>query len=360
MLHLSLPIRRANTIVIGAGPTGLAASYLLQQEGIAHVLLEQSQAVASSWRTLWDNYKLAMTAENIDMPGVVASERLKKDQHPTKDEMIAFFEWYAKHHQLPIQYGSCVFSVIKTPEGLFEVRTNQATYLCENVVCCIGPRHQPKYPFDILALKDQPSLQVLHSRDYRSCKHFDKQGKVLVVGSGAGALSIAYDILKQGYTVGLACGRTQAEIVAANKHLYESSDREVVPSLDFLVENGIINHGRLQSVNDKQLVFDKAGVIEKIASDTFKTVIFATGYERSFKLLKDMLPSSIVDYTKEDCGIPGLYIAGIPGPSEQTVIISQGSQQARVIVKDIVARKPSLNAVMPRVQLPAFAIFNKR
>lgn len=337
--------RHINTLIIGAGPTGLAASYLLKQEGIAHVLLEQSQGVASSWRTLWDNYKLAMTAENIHMPGVVANEHLKKGKHPTKDEMIAFFEWYAKYHQLPIQYDTQVFVVTKTPEGHFEVRTNQATYQCDNVVCCIGPRHQPKYPFDIQVLKAQPSLQVLHSRDYRSCKHFDKQGKVLVVGSGAGALSIAYDILKQGYTVELACGRTQAEIAAANKHLYESSDREVVPTLDFLVENGIVNHGRLQSLNDDQLNFDKDGVIEKVSNDTFKAIIFATGYERSFKLLKDMLPSSIVDYTKESSGVAGLYIAGIPGPSEQTVIISQGSQQARVIVNEIIASNSSLNMI---------------
>lgn len=308
MLHQFLPVRRTDTLVIGAGPTGLATSYLLQQEGINHILVEQSKQVASSWRTLWDNYKLAMTAENVDMPGVRIGEHLKKDQHPSKDEMIAFFEWYAKHHQLPIQYETCVLSVTKMPEGLFEVKTNQATYRCDNVVCCIGPRHHPKFPFDVESLKQSSSIQILHSNEYRSCKVF-KEGKVLVVGSGAGALSIAYDILKQGYVVELACAHTHQEIIATNKHLYDGSDGEVVPTLDLLLNKGVMNHGRLQSVAGDLFIFDKMGVIEKVDRDTYKTLIFATGYERSFKLLKDLLPSAVVDYSNLKSGIDGLYIA---------------------------------------------------
>lgn len=153
-------IRKTHTLVIGAGPTGLATSYLLKEQGIDHVLLEQSDKVASSWRSLWDNYKLAMTVENIQMPGVDLTLQMDKDRHPSRDQMIAMFEWYAAHHELPIHFNSKVLSILKNGENQFVVKTENVTYLCDNVVCCIGPRQQPKYPFNIESLKSLKTLTL--------------------------------------------------------------------------------------------------------------------------------------------------------------------------------------------------------
>ncbi len=337
--------RKINTLVIGAGPTGLATSYLLKERDIEHVLLEQSDQVASSWRSLWDNYKLAMRAENIAMPGVDIAKRFDKHEHPGRDQMIALFEWYANQHQLPIQFNSKVLSVLKNAENQFVVKTEKVTCLCDNVVCCIGPRHHPKYPMNIALLKSLNTPTILHSSEYRTAAHFPMGSKVLVVGSGASALSIAYDVLKQGYQVELGCAHTQAEIYQANKHLYDAADIEVVPTLDFLLAKGLVNHGRLQQFEGAVLRFQKEDIEEQVSSLHYGAIIFATGFERSFKLLQDMLGHLKPSMNNGQSETPGLYIAGIPRENEQTVIISDGSQHAADIVTAIVKSMPTVQTV---------------
>lgn len=342
-------VRLTHTVIIGAGPTGLAASYLLKQHGVPHVVLEQSFRAANSWHNLWDNYKLAMKARDIDIPGMLPNQMISEDQHPSRDQMIALFERYAAHYKLPIQFATSVLAVKKKTSNQFEVKTNAYTYLCEKVICCIGPRHEPKFPFDIKPLQALPHLQVMHSRDYRSCQTFPRSGVALVVGSGAGALSIAYDIFKQGYPVELACAHTQAEIVRANQHLYACADVEVVPTLDFLQAKGLVNHGRLEAVIKEELVFTQDALSKRLPLKRYATLIFATGFQRSFKLLKDLLPASVTEYVNGASDIPGLYIAGIPGANEQTVIISQGSQQVSEIVTKMVAEQATLVAITTKV-----------
>ncbi|MCS5712216.1 NAD(P)-binding domain-containing protein [Candidatus Berkiella aquae] len=338
MLHQFKPTHTIHTIVIGAGPTGLAASYLLKEQNIPHILLEQTQLVASSWHRLWNNYKLAMPAKKVEMPGVNLGDYIRQDQHPSRDEMIAFFEWYAAYHALPICFKSSVLSIRKSFGNKFIVDTNSATYFCDKVICCIGPRQNPKYPIDEAKIAKVTQTQLMHSSDYQSCANFDPAKKVLVVGSGASALSIAYDVLNQGYMVELACAFSQEHILAANQHLYESSDETIVPTLGFLEEAGILNRGRLIDIVDNTLIFEKESEIAKMVCKDYGVIICATGYQPSFQLLNHLFRYVDLSLTpKSDCigEIPGLYIAGIPKENEQTVIISHGTEQAKKIVADI-------------------------
>ena len=58
-----------DVIVIGAGHAGLATSYLLSKEGIAHVILERGE-VANAWRERnWDSLKLLTPNWQTQLPG---------------------------------------------------------------------------------------------------------------------------------------------------------------------------------------------------------------------------------------------------------------------------------------------------
>lgn len=351
MLYQFKPIHTTHTIIIGAGPTGLAASYLLKEQSIPHVLLEQTSFVASSWHRLWNNYKLAMPAKKVDMPGANLGDHFNPDQHPTRDQMINFFEWYANYHALPICFESSVLSIRQSFGNKFIVDTNSATYFCNHVICCIGPRQNPKYPVDVAKITKVTQTQFMHSSCYQSCANFDPTKKVLVVGSGASALSIAYDVFNQGYQVELACAFSQEHILAANQHLYESSDDTIVPTLSFLEEFGIFNRGRLKDIVDNTLFFEKEGEIAKMACKDYGVIICATGYQPSFQLLNHMFRYMNLSLPpKSDCihEIPGLYIAGIPKENKQTVIISHGTEQAKTIVADILANQTTQTVAIHR------------
>ena len=58
-----------DTVVIGAGHAGLAASYCLTQRSIDHVVLERGE-VANSWRNeRWDSLKLFTPNWQARLPG---------------------------------------------------------------------------------------------------------------------------------------------------------------------------------------------------------------------------------------------------------------------------------------------------
>lgn len=326
-----------HTVVIGSGPTGLATSFLLKQQNISHIILEKTAYVASSWYSLWDNYRLAMSVDEIDMPGGGFHPIFDKKMHPTRDQMIDFFKEYATVNQLPIQYSSPVIRVQKNAKGKFEVETLSCVYECENVICCIGPRHEPKLPIDAATLKQHSDIQVIHSQGYRSPKQFSVNDNILVVGSGVTALSIAQDILQNGFKVELACGYTNEEIMLRNKHLYsKKTESKIIPTLTSLLDQGMKNHGRFLSCNSQLLKFMQNDEEHFLPIKEFNVIIFATGYTRSFGILDELFKSSknqqAIVFKNGLSQISGLYIGGIPEENQQTVIISDGTENARKIV----------------------------
>ncbi|MGE3319207.1 MAG: NAD(P)-binding domain-containing protein [Candidatus Berkiella sp.] len=337
MLYSFKPLRHIHTVVIGAGPTGLAASYLLKEQGIQHVVLEQSNVVASHWHHLWDNYQLAMPADKVEMPGVDVGKLFGEKKHPSRDEMIRFFKWYADRFALPVCYQNKVENVRHSGDGKFIVTTNQFSYNCENVISCIGPRQTPKWPEAAIKLKDRGHPFILHSSEYRSSAVFPS-GRVLVVGSGASALSIAMDIHNQGLFVDIACAYSQEDIVSRNQHLYEASTTDVVPTLNGLLKRNIKNEGRLLNVLNNDLLFKKDDKLQLIPVQSYGAIVFATGFDRSLKVLDELLSGLSVYGPAQQNGvsdIPGLYIAGQPHQDQETVIISDGTRQAREIVAKI-------------------------
>ena len=50
-------MEQIDTVVVGAGQSGLSTSYLLTKQGISHVVLEAASTVADPWRSgRWDSF----------------------------------------------------------------------------------------------------------------------------------------------------------------------------------------------------------------------------------------------------------------------------------------------------------------
>jgi len=59
-----------NTVIIGAGFTGLAESKLLQQNGISHTVLEKIDKLGSFLHQTWDSFRFGMTIDDFKLPGM--------------------------------------------------------------------------------------------------------------------------------------------------------------------------------------------------------------------------------------------------------------------------------------------------
>jgi putative flavoprotein involved in K+ transport len=51
-------MRTGGTVVIGAGPAGLASAAELRRRGVPAVVLERGDGIASSWRGRYDRLRL--------------------------------------------------------------------------------------------------------------------------------------------------------------------------------------------------------------------------------------------------------------------------------------------------------------
>lgn len=194
--------QKINTIIIGAGQAGLSVSYCLTQKGIDHLILEKGK-IAEDWRSKrWDNFHLITPNYMTRLPGFSYRGNNPKG-FDTRDQMIKFFESYAKTFNSPIKENTQVLSVSKS-DGEFLVKTNKNSYLAKNVVVAIGSFHKPQVPE--IAKNIPNNIFQIHSSLFKNSKQLP-QGAALIVGGGNSGIQIAYDLNKAGRKVYLSVGR---------------------------------------------------------------------------------------------------------------------------------------------------------
>lgn len=324
-----------DVVIIGAGPTGLAAGYLLQQTPVNYLILEKSHRVANSWHQTWDDFSLAMPTAEIKMPGLDLS-KYEADAHLSKSQIINELTNYAKHHELNIKFNRTVLQIQKDTDGLFAINTQQQNFRARHVIICIGPHPHPKFPENIDGLSKD---KYIHSAKFENPNKHIECKNILVVGSGLSALSITEVFVhsKLNFKVEMACDSTMASIQKKNAHL--SFTNANVTSVSKLLALGVKNLGRFLGKKGDELCF---GLADPIPVANIDLIIFATGYQHDFSLVKGLLPNAGVIFPLHKNGkteVENLYIAGIPStPERRTRTITQGSEDAELICREIISK----------------------
>ena len=105
-----------DTLVIGAGHAGLAASYFLARRSIEHVVLERGE-VANSWRReRWDSLRLFTPNWQAQLPGYGYAGD-DPDGFMAVQEVISFIDGYAKYCGAPVQTSTTVRTVSQAKAG---------------------------------------------------------------------------------------------------------------------------------------------------------------------------------------------------------------------------------------------------
>ena len=192
---------RTGTVVIGAGHTGLAVSYLLSQRSIDHVVLERGE-VANTWRTeRWDSLRLLTPNWQTRLPGF-AYDGDDPDGFMTMPEIVEFIDRYARLVDPPLHTLTTVTSVRKDGEG-YEVVTDRGVWSCRSVVLATGGFNLPKIPPIAAALPT--SIDSVTPLDYRRPSDL-REGGVLVVGVSATGVQLAEEIHRSGRPVTVSVG----------------------------------------------------------------------------------------------------------------------------------------------------------
>ena len=194
------------TVIVGGGQAGLSASYYLSQQGLAHVVLEQSERAGNAWRNhRWNSFVLNTPNWQTQMPGAEYRGN-DPDGFMSRQEVVSYLEQYVERFQLPVRYCIRVSEVEQNSRcQSYLIRTNRGTSLCaRDVVIATGLYQEPKIP--VISAEFSPDIKQLHSDTYRNPGQL-LPGAVLVVGSAQSGAQIAEELYQGGRKVYLSVGR---------------------------------------------------------------------------------------------------------------------------------------------------------
>ena len=204
---MTADIQTINTLVVGAGQAGIAASEHLSQLGVEHLVLER-QRIAQAWRTgRWDSLVANGPAWHDRFPGL--EFKGDRDGFPGKDEVADYFEDYVRQIKAPVRTGVEVRRVTRN-QGRpgFTVETSEGVIEARNVIAATGPFQVPVIPPIAPAAPAAPadgSLLQIHSAHYHRPAQLP-DGAVLVVGAGSSGVQIADELQRAGRKVFLSVG----------------------------------------------------------------------------------------------------------------------------------------------------------
>lgn len=336
----------AETLIIGAGPAGLAMAGRLKKAGIPFDWFEQSSNLASSWRAHYDRLHLHTVRKYSHLPHQTFPEHYPK--FVSRDQFIAYMEDYAHRFNIAPELNKAVVGITKN-DGSWMVQTTKDRHPYKQVVVASGVNRKPYIP--IFKGIENFKGQVLHSRAYKNPNSVHGQN-ILVIGMGNTGAEIALDLSNAGIDISIAVrgpvnmvplqflGRATQESALLLEKLPAPLARAIsamvqrfsignmakygiqkpeLPAVEQLQKTGktpVIDLGTAKAIKDGKIkvfpgieCFEENGVIfEDGRSRTFDSIILCTGYRSA---LQEFIPG-IESYLDEqgnplDCVGKGLW-----------------------------------------------------
>lgn len=199
--------QECQVVVIGAGPSGVAAALSLRDRGVRPLLIDRADQVGSSWRRRYDRLKLNTGRRTSHMPDRPYPNGTAI--FPTRDQVVDHLDRHA--HEDGIELRLCTeVTRIDRDSGGWCLATSSGEIRTQQVVVATGYEHTPQVPE--WPGKDGFGGEVLHSSAYRNPAPFLGK-RVLVVGAGSSALEIVYDVATGGAAKAWLAVRTPPNIV---------------------------------------------------------------------------------------------------------------------------------------------------
>lgn len=183
---------QTSVIILGAGPSGLAAAACLREKGVPFILLERAGEVGSTWRNHYERLHLHTIKQFSALPGLPWPATVP--MYPSRGEVVAYLERYAAKFQIAPRFG-CNVESARHDGTRWIVRAGEDELRAPALIVATGYNRVPRQPS--WPGQDRFRGTVLHSSAYKngaSCR-----GKrALVVGLGNSGGEIALDLWEHG------------------------------------------------------------------------------------------------------------------------------------------------------------------
>ncbi|GAB3574871.1 NAD(P)/FAD-dependent oxidoreductase [Spirosoma luteolum] len=187
-----------HTLIIGAGPAGLAVAGQLAHRNMPFTILEASEFVGYSWRNHYDRLHLHTVKQYSALPHFPYP-----DSFPTyvpRLQVVDYLERYREHFNIRPLFNQRVVSIGPNPRAgttgdRWRVETQTDVFTASHVVVATGYNRIPNRP----ELPGERAFRgiIWHSSEYRNGAPF-RDKRVLVLGMGNTGAELALDLLEYG------------------------------------------------------------------------------------------------------------------------------------------------------------------
>ena len=342
-----------DVIIIGGGPSGLAAAIAAKVQGLDYQVLEQGVLVNSIYR-FPPQMVFFTTPELLEIGGLPFVSPYDK---PTRPEALRYYRRVVDTYDLQISFDERAIAVTSetleaaradgasrsSPETsgdhVFAVETRSAkdarrVRRGRNVIFAIGYYDHP-------VMLDVPGEALPHVHHYYSDPHVHYRQRVVVVGGGNSAAEAALELFRAGAHVTLIHRR--AELKSTIKYW-------VRPDIENRIKQGSIAarfNARLKEIRESSVVVARGSGEDEIPADA---VYLLTGYRADSSLMcragvrLNEREAPIHDPETFETNVPGLFIAGgaIAGVDTGTIFIENGRFHGEKII-DVIRRRLRLS-----------------
>ena len=181
-------MKKVETLIIGAGPAGLAVAGRCRKAGIAFEIIEASDKVGVAWHNHYDRLHLHTVKQWSHLPHMPFPENYPL--YVSRQQLVDYFEDYASKFEIKPLFGHEAKKIEKKADK-WEIITSKETFEADHVIIATGVNRvtvNPTWPG-----QEDFGGEIVHSRFYKNAQPYIGK-KVLVVGLGNTGAELALDL----------------------------------------------------------------------------------------------------------------------------------------------------------------------
>jgi thioredoxin reductase (NADPH) len=325
-----MPVR--DVLIVGAGPSGLAAAIAAKQHGLDYVIVEKGVLVNSIF-----NFPPLMvfftTPELLEIGGLPLVTPYDK---PTRLEALRYYRRVVDTFGLQVSFHEEVTGIDRESDGTFTVTTKgrggTRVRDARAVVLAIGYYDLPNY-------LGVPGEDLPHVSHYYTDAHPYYRQRVVVVGGKNSAAEASLELYRAG---------SHVTLVHRHAMLGDSIKYWVRPDIENRIKAGSIAarfESRVVEIRPTEVIIERQGVRETLPAEG---VFLLTGYHPDVELMRragiECHPETLaptLDPETFETNVPNLFIAGgaVAGKNTGNIFIENGRFHGERIIKVLTDRR---------------------
>lgn len=320
---------KEHTIIVGAGPCGLACALELKRYNIEPLIIEKGNIVHTIYR-FPTHQTFFSTSRNLEIGNIpFVTDKFK----PVRNEALAYYREVVNRNNLRVNPFEKATNITRN-DGHFILNTiknnEEKSYIAKNIILATGYYDQAQ----LLDIPGESLPKVMH---YFKEAHPYYSTNVVVIGGKNSAVDAALALYKAGANI---------TVLYRGSNYSKSIKPWILPDFDSLVQKGRIKmefNAQVTEITKDEVVYEVFGESKRIEND----FVFAmTGYQPDISFLKNVgvhidLKTGRPEINESfETNIPNLYVAGviISGYNGNETFIENGRWHGTPIAQSIVGK----------------------